>query len=70
MKSVLAGGVGIVTLLGSAAQAATRPDPTGVWLRDDSNARVHIARCGQNFCATNLWIGDTSGGGRLAIFSS
>ena len=43
----------------SAQQSA---DPTGVWLRDDGNARVQIAPCGNNFCAVNLWIGDTSKG--------
>jgi uncharacterized protein (DUF2147 family) len=34
----------------------------GVWLRGDGNARVRIAACGSQICATNLWIGDTSGG--------
>ncbi len=33
-----------------------------MWLRDDGNARVQIAPCGENICATNLWIGDTSKG--------
>lgn len=36
--------------------------PSGVWLRDDGNARVRIAPCGDDICATNLWIGDTSQG--------
>lgn len=43
-----------------AAQQAV--DPSGVWLRDDGNARVRIASCGSDICATNLWIGDTSKG--------
>jgi uncharacterized protein (DUF2147 family) len=34
----------------------------GVWLRGDGNARVRIEACGSQVCATNLWIGDTSGG--------
>ena len=37
-------------------------DPAGIWMRDDGNARVEIAPCGDDICATNLWIGDTSGG--------
>lgn len=37
-------------------------DPSGIWLRDDGNARVRIAPCGGKICATNLWIGDTSKG--------
>lgn len=43
----------------SASQAA---DPSGTWIRDDGNARVRIAPCGNRVCATNVWIGDTSGG--------
>ncbi|MBX3568508.1 MAG: DUF2147 domain-containing protein [Rhizobiaceae bacterium] len=38
------------------------PDPSGVWLRGDGNARVRIAPCGAKICATNLWIKDSSGG--------
>jgi uncharacterized protein (DUF2147 family) len=41
------------------AQAA---DMDGVWMRDDGNARVRIAPCGNKMCATNLWIRDTSKG--------
>lgn len=40
----------------------TQPDPSGVWMRGDGNARVRIASCGGDLCATNLWIKDTSGG--------
>jgi uncharacterized protein (DUF2147 family) len=41
------------------AQAA---DMDGVWMRDDGNARVRIAPCGNKMCATNLSIRDTSKG--------
>ena len=34
----------------------------GVWSRDDGNARVRIAPCGDKTCATNVWIRDTSKG--------
>ncbi|WP_313528287.1 DUF2147 domain-containing protein [Shinella sp.] len=44
------------------SQAQQSADPSGIWLRDDGNARVRIAPCGSNICATNLWIGDTSKG--------
>ena len=37
-------------------------DVGGLWMRGDGNARVRIAPCGQNLCATNVWIGDTSKG--------
>lgn len=50
-------------MLTAAASHAQQPvDPSGVWLRDDGNARVRIAPCGRNICATNLWIRDTSKG--------
>lgn len=42
--------------------AVAEPDVDGVWMRDDGNARVRIAPCGDDLCATNLWIKDTSGG--------
>ena len=30
----------------------------GIWARGDGQARVRIAPCGGNICATNLWIKD------------
>ncbi len=50
-----------VSLCGSAL-AASAPDPSGTWNRGDGNAKVRIAPCGSNICATNVWIKDTSGG--------
>jgi uncharacterized protein (DUF2147 family) len=41
---------------------AAAAEPKGVWLRDDGNARVEFAPCGDKLCATNLWIRDTSKG--------
>lgn len=49
-------------LTAAASHAQQSVDPSGVWLRDDGNARVRIAPCGRNICATNLWIRDTSKG--------
>jgi uncharacterized protein (DUF2147 family) len=51
-----------VLIFAAASQAQQSADPSGIWLRDDGNARVRIAPCGSNICATNLWIGDTSKG--------
>jgi uncharacterized protein (DUF2147 family) len=50
------------TMLATSGAAQQSADPSGVWMRDDGNARVRIAPCGSNICATNLWIGDTSKG--------
>jgi uncharacterized protein (DUF2147 family) len=41
---------------------AEAADMEGVWSRDDGNARVRIAPCGEKTCATNVWIRDTSKG--------
>lgn len=54
-------GLGVLWLTG-AAVAASQPDPSGTWMRGDGNAKVRIAACGSDICATNLWIKDTSGG--------
>lgn len=61
MKIPLLRALAFSTLAASAA-AQQPADPSGVWMRDDGNARVRIAPCGTNICATNLWIGDTSKG--------
>ncbi|MFK0276503.1 DUF2147 domain-containing protein [Ensifer sp. NPDC090286] len=61
MKIPLLTALAFSTLAASAA-AQQPADPSGVWMRDDGNARVRIAPCGTNICATNLWIGDTSKG--------
>nr|WP_047576918.1 DUF2147 domain-containing protein [Methylobacterium sp. ZNC0032] len=45
-----------------AVDGVSASDLDGTWLRDDGNARVRIAPCGDKICATNLWIGDTSKG--------
>jgi uncharacterized protein (DUF2147 family) len=41
---------------------AEAADMDGIWMRDDGNARVRVAPCGEKTCATNLWIRDTSKG--------
>lgn len=51
-----------LALAAIAIEGAAASDMDGTWLRDDGNARVRIAPCGDKICATNLWIGDTSKG--------
>jgi uncharacterized protein (DUF2147 family) len=38
--------------------AATPPEitPLGYWARADGIAKVHIAPCGNDLCATNIWV--------------
>jgi uncharacterized protein (DUF2147 family) len=52
-------GIGLAFFQMAGAEAA---DMDGVWMRDDGNARVQIAPCGDKTCATNLWIRDRSKG--------
>ena len=52
----------VLALVAVSAHSAAANDLDGTWLRDDGNARVRIAPCGDKTCATNLWIGDTSKG--------
>lgn len=62
MKSLLFLTVATLMLAQPSAFAQQAADPSGIWMRDDGNARVEIAPCGNDICATNLWVGDTSGG--------
>jgi uncharacterized protein (DUF2147 family) len=48
-------------LAGSAALSAETP-LHGKWMREDRNALVTVAPCGQQLCATNTWIGESSWG--------
>lgn len=52
----------VLALVSLSAGGAAAAGLDGTWLRDDGNARVRIAPCGDKICATNLWIGDTSKG--------
>ena len=52
----------VLALVAFSAHCAAANDLDGTWLRDDGNARVRIAPCGDKICATNIWIGDTSKG--------
>lgn len=38
--------------------SATTADIFGNWSRDDGAARVKVANCGSQICATNTWIKD------------
>lgn len=65
LKSAASATGAVILLLAAALPlpaSANGADPSGVWMRDDGNARVRIAPCGKDICATNVWIKDTSGG--------
>lgn len=52
----------VAALLSTGQALSSTESIHGVWTRGDGNARVKIAACGPSLCATNVWIGDTSGG--------
>jgi uncharacterized protein (DUF2147 family) len=46
----------------SLATATPAPsDISGTWMRSDGSARIHVASCGNQICATNTWLRDTDG---------
>ncbi len=55
MKMMVATTVASLTAL-SAFAAAHAADIDGQWARGDGNAKVRIASCGSDICATNTWI--------------
>ena len=44
------------------ANAESGPDISGNWTRSDGKTRVRVASCGNQICATNIWVKDSSGG--------
>ncbi len=44
---------------------AAAQDILGTWARGDGNARVSVVRCGQAYCATNIWIRDGIAGEKV-----
>jgi uncharacterized protein (DUF2147 family) len=41
---------------GLALAAARAAEPTGTWLTEKGDARIHIARCGKALCGTVVWL--------------
>lgn len=62
MKLLATTAISVLVSTASGASLATEPAPMGVWMRGDGNAKVRMASCGSDICATNLWIKDTSSG--------
>lgn len=51
---VTASAVGLMVLAGTASAA----DPTGLWLTQEGDAQVRIAKCGQGYCGALAWLRD------------
>lgn len=52
MKTIIA----IASILAFGATAAFAAELDGNWARGDGKAKVRIAACGADICATNTWI--------------
>ena len=42
--------------LAAVPSIAAASDIMGVWARGDGKARVRVERCGEDICATNIWV--------------
>lgn len=45
----------------AAAGAASAADPSGVYVRDSGSSKIRIARCGEGFCGTLVYLRDPGG---------
>lgn len=52
-----------ILILAAAMAAATTPlsaethgDPTGVWLTETGDAKIHVSKCGAGLCGTVIWL--------------
>ncbi len=55
MKSIayVAACAAFMTLLGTSARAE---DPSGIWLTAEQDAKIQIAKCGNSYCGTIVWL--------------
>jgi uncharacterized protein (DUF2147 family) len=62
--------VAVTIALASAAPAVASDITSGTWLRSDGQAKVRVQKCGDAFCAVNVWIkepGEEKVGDRLVL---
>ncbi|CAN5893236.1 DUF2147 domain-containing protein [soil metagenome] len=62
MRSVYLLAATIAFTAGSAAAVGGSASITGEWSRTDGASRISVAPCGEQICAVNTWIRDTSNG--------
>jgi uncharacterized protein (DUF2147 family) len=51
--SILAAAMALTVAPGS---AETNVDPTGVWLTEAGDAKIHVSKCGSGICGTIVWL--------------
>jgi uncharacterized protein (DUF2147 family) len=47
-----------VTLLSWTLPARSQSDPSGIWLTQAGDARIHVSRCGGGICGRIVWLRD------------
>jgi uncharacterized protein (DUF2147 family) len=45
-----------VVLAATPMSAETNADPTGVWLTEAGDAKIHVSRCGSGLCGIIVWL--------------
>jgi uncharacterized protein (DUF2147 family) len=45
-----------MALAAAPASAETNADPTGVWLTETGDAKIHVSKCGSGICGTIIWL--------------
>lgn len=45
-----------MALAATPTSAETNADPTGVWLTETGDAKIHVSKCGAGLCGTVIWL--------------
>jgi uncharacterized protein (DUF2147 family) len=45
-----------MALAATPTSAETNADPTGVWLTEAGDAKIHVSKCGEGLCGTVIWL--------------
>jgi uncharacterized protein (DUF2147 family) len=53
--TVAAAALAAISSLGSGAQAASAPEPSGVWRNPKNSVHIRIQPCGAHVCGTVVW---------------
>jgi uncharacterized protein (DUF2147 family) len=45
-----------MVLAATSLSAETNADPTGIWLTEAGDAKIHVSRCGSGICGIIVWL--------------
>jgi uncharacterized protein (DUF2147 family) len=48
--------IATMALAAAPVSAETNVDPTGVWLTEAGDAKIHVSKCGSGICGTIVWL--------------